>query len=278
MRFLREAQGKASYADYARQVAFWTEHFRGQPLEAITGEKAAELIEAHADTPATRNRYIACLRALLKKAAAWEWTDKAPKLRTYAEPKQRIRWITREEVERLLAELPEWLAVMARFALATGLRQANVYGLEWTQVDLERRVAWVHSDQAKARRAIGVPLNDDAVKVIRGQLGKHLTRVFVNASGKPVEQCPAGKVWRSACKRAGITNFRWHDLRHTFASWHVQAGTPLYVLKELCGWQSMEMVSRYAHLAPEHLASYAEATRLVTEAPTSQLRHSRASR
>jgi integrase len=58
--------------------------------------------------------------------------------------------------------------------------------------------------------------------------------------------------------RAGITNFRWHDLRHTWASWHVQAGTPLFALQEMGGWESPEMVCRYAHLAAAHLAPYAD--------------------
>jgi integrase len=68
----------------------------------------------------------------------------------------------------------------------------------------------------------------------------------------------AGKAaWHKALKRAGIDNFRWHDLRHTWASWHVQSGTPLHVLQELGGWQTAEMVQRYAHLAPEHLSEHA---------------------
>jgi len=62
------------------------------------------------------------------------------------------------------------------------------------------------------------------------------------------------KAWRNALKRAGIIDFRWHDLRHTEASWHVQAGTPLHVLQELGGRESVEMVCRYAHLSSEHLA------------------------
>lgn len=273
LKFLKESAGKASYRDYARQVAFWTENFRGMPLDAITRQQAADVIEEHSDTAATRNRYIACLRAILRKAAGdWEWLDRAPKLQTYAEAKQRIRWITEEEAERLLAVLPGWLASMARFALATGLRQSNVLSLEWTQVDLERRVAWVHPDQAKARRAIGVPLNEDAVRAIRGQLGKHLTRVFVGPEGKPMEDwiTAARSGWESGCRKAGIKDFRWHDLRHTWASWHVQRGTPLYALKELGGWATLEMVNRYAHLAPEHLKAYAET---VTLAATSQTRH-----
>ena len=67
--------------------------------------------------------------------------------------------------------------------------------------------------------------------------------------------------WKKALKRAGIENFRWHDLRHTWASWHVQRGTPLNVLQELGGWESVEMVRRYAHLGANHLAGYAEKVR-----------------
>ena len=74
---------------------------------------------------------------------------------------------------------------------------------------------------------------------------------------KPILQVST-KAWYKALKRAGIEAFRWHDLRHTWASWHVQQGTPLFALQELGGWESSEMVRRYAHLAAEHLASYAE--------------------
>jgi len=66
-----------------------------------------------------------------------------------------------------------------------------------------------------------------------------------------------GSAWKNALQRASINSFRWHDLRHTWASWHVQAGTPLNVLQELGGWSDSSMVLRYAHLAPEHLAEYA---------------------
>ncbi|MEK6593443.1 MAG: tyrosine-type recombinase/integrase, partial [Pseudomonadota bacterium] len=67
-----------------------------------------------------------------------------------------------------------------------------------------------------------------------------------------------GKAWKAALARVGVVDFRWHDLRHTWASWHVQAGTPLFVLQELGSWESPEMVQRYAHLATEHLASYVD--------------------
>ena len=108
----------------------------------------------------------------------------------------------------------------------------------------------------KARKAIPVPLNGEAVIVVRRQAGKHLDRVFTY-KGRPVTRAN-NHAWRKALVRAGIENFRWHDLRHTWASWHVQQGTPLHVLQELGGWSDYEMVRRYAHLSVEHLAEYAD--------------------
>ncbi len=110
-------------------------------------------------------------------------------------------------------------------------------------------------EQAKGNKSISVPLNDDALSAIRSQIGIHEKFVFT-FRGKPIEQIST-KAWRNALKRAGISDFRWHDLRHTWASWHVQNGTPLHILKELGGWADLKMVLRYAHLGSEHLASYA---------------------
>ena len=92
------------------------------------------------------------------------------------EPTRRIRFLTHDEAQALLAVLPEHLADMAAFSLATGLRASNVTGLQWSQVDLVRRLAWIHPDQAKARKAIPVPLNAEAVALISKQVGKHLTQ------------------------------------------------------------------------------------------------------
>jgi integrase len=157
------------------------------------------------------------------------------------------------EAARLLVELPEHLSVMAGFSLKTGLRKANVVGLRWENVDLARRRVIVHADEAKGRRNLTVPLTDEAVRLIRAQLGKHLHFVFTYKGG-PVRQVNT-KAWKTALKRACIENFRWHDLRHTWATWHVLSGTSLHELKELGGWRSLEMVLRYAHLVEnEYLA------------------------
>ena len=129
--------------------------------------------------------------------------------------------------------------------------------LEWNQIDLERRLAWIHPDQAKAEKAIGVPLSREAVLILSQQWGQHPLWVFPY-NGKPITQTST-KTWRAAIKAAGIPNgFRWHDLRHTWASWHAQDGTPLHVLQELGGWASSEMVQRYAHLSTKHLAHFVD--------------------
>ncbi|WP_290594936.1 tyrosine-type recombinase/integrase [Arenimonas sp. SCN 70-307] len=129
---------------------------------------------------------------------------------------------------------------------------AHQHYLRWDQVDMSRRVAWIHPDEAKAGRAIGVPLNEDALDVLRRRLGRHPEYVFAY-QGQPVARCST-RAWKQAVARAGIEpGFRWHDLRHTWASWHVQNGTPLQELMELGGWASYEMVLRYAHLAADHL-------------------------
>ncbi len=102
----------------------------------------------------------------------WEWLDRALNIRMLPEPNRRIRWITQVEAERLMAALPGHLAAMVRFSLETGLRRSNVTGLQWSQIDLTRRTAWIHPDQAKARKAIAVPLSLAAMDVIREQIGK----------------------------------------------------------------------------------------------------------
>ena len=93
------------------------------------------------------------------------------------------------------------------------------------------------------------------------RVGKHLTRVFT-FRGKPINQ-PNTPAWRNAPVRANIQNFRWHDLRHTWASWLTQQGTPMNVLQELGGWESIEMVQRYAHLSTPQLGQHSEEVCLI---------------
>jgi len=260
VRWLKEQSHKAMAKEDVTKLRWLDQVLGGKELVAITRpliDRITEAKVAQGHSNATVNRTLEVLRAILRKCVnEWEWLDRAPQVRMLKEPTRRIRFLAREEAQRLLAALPEHMADMAAFSLATGLRAANVTGLQWSLVDLTRRLAWVHADQAKARKAIPVPLNAEAVSLVRKQLGRHLTHVF-SYRGRPISQVST-KAWYAALQRAGIADFRWHDLRHTWASWHVQNGTPLFALQELGGWESPEMVRRYAHLAADHLAPYAE--------------------
>lgn len=272
VQWLKETAHKATHADDISKLRWLDPHLGGRELVSLTRQDIQRIgvFKAAESSPATANRHLALIRAILMRAQrVWEWIDRVPAITLYPEPKQRIRWLTREQADQLLAELPSHLAAMARLSLATGLRMANITGLEWAQVDLTRAVAWIHADQAKGKRAIPVPLNAEALAVIRAQLGQHPERVFT-FRGKPIARA-SDSAWYKALKRCGLKEFRWHDLRHTWASWHVQAGTPMHVLQELGGWRTPAMVQRYAHLAPEHLAEHAE--RISAAAPN--LHHSK---
>lgn len=273
VKWLKEKTHKASF-EKDREILRWLDpYLDGRMLDEITRDDIVDIGMAKAvqASPATANRYLALVRAILRRARdQWEWLDRVPKVELYPIHTRRIRWLTPEQADTLLALLPTHQRHMAAFALATGLRQRNVCRLEWSQVDLRQQLAWIHPDQAKAGRAIGVPLNTDAMAVLRERQGHHERYVFTYR-GHPVWQVNT-KSWRAAVRKAGLTDFRWHDLRHTWASWHAQAGTPLHVLQELGGWQSPEMVRRYAHLGAGHLLTYAErVTRGPQKRPQSRL-------
>lgn len=260
VRWLKESSHKATIEQDKSHLRWRDRHLGGKQLDLISRgivDRITDVKLAEGVSNATVNRVLEVLRAILRKCVSdWEWLERSPKIRMLKEPTRRIRFLSREEAQGLLSALPAHLADMAAFALATGLRRANVTGLQWSQVDLVQRVAWIHPDEAKARKAIAVPLNAEAVALISKQVGKHQTHVF-SFRGRPIRQVRT-KAWYQALERAGIQDFRWHDLRHTWASWHVQNGTPLFALQELGGWESPEMVRRYAHLSAEHLAPYAD--------------------
>jgi integrase len=275
VRFLREAEaeGKASLVN-DRHALRWLDQYLGDKhldeidkdvVSFVIEERQKPYIRVYASGQKreckpgvdTINRFLTTLRAVLNKAAAeWEWVDRVPKVKALKGARSRVRWITRTEADALIAELPDHLAAMVEFTLQTGLRRANVTHLEWSQVDMARRTAWVLGEHTKNGKALAVPLNDRAVAVLEGLDGKHPRWIFAVA-GKPVHQTST-RAWYEAVARAGLEDLCWHDLRHTWASWHVQSGTPLHVLQELGGWSSFRMVQRYAHLSGEHLRAWVE--------------------
>ena len=258
LKFLDETTHKRSQSKDKGILRWLDPLFGGKYLDEIDRQiidhvKASRL---EVGTASTANRYLALIRTILRKAHyEWEWLDRIPKVTLYREPDGRVRSLTHDEFARLHAELPPHLADMALFTVATGLRQANVAKLEWQEVSLERHHAWIPAHKYKNGRPHAVPLNDVAMSVLLAQVGKSSEYVFT-FRGKSVANVST-KAWWAALERAGIKDFRWHDLRHTFATWHRQAGTPTHELQRLGGWQTMAMVERYAHVAPEGLQTAA---------------------
>jgi integrase len=250
-RWLLEKAHKKSISEDKDKINYFLPKLGDRQLANITRDDIEQILPTDVK-PATRNRYRALIRSMLRAAEReWEWIDRAPVLRTESEPKRRVAFLTREQAELLMASLPEKYRTPVRFALLTGLRRSNVFNLTWDKVDLERGTVIVEADEAKAGQRILVPLNTAAREILKALPEPHegrvwdVTRVWCNT-------------WKASCKRAGVPWLRFHDLRHTWASWHAMAGTPLSVLQELGGWHSPQMVQRYAHLSPEHLAAAAE--------------------
>ncbi|HEY3657167.1 MAG TPA: site-specific integrase, partial [Steroidobacteraceae bacterium] len=143
-------------------------------------------------------------------------------------------------------------------SIEVGHRFSATAKLKWAAVDLRRKHAYIAGSTSKSKKPIAVPLNTEAMRVIKGQVGAHPEYVFTDHLGR----APIGSIktaWRKACVRAKLPDLKWHEAtRHTWASWHTMNGTPPIVLKELGGWASLAMVERYSHLNAGHLTQWAE--------------------
>ena len=256
---------KRSFDMDQSRLKWLTKELSGKPLKIISTDALLSIrkkLQKEGKSGATVNRYMAVVSAVINYAHSKGKIEGVPKIPYMRESKDEFNWLTHEQANALISQLPPHLASISRFALATGLRRSNITDLMWKNIDMSRHIAWVWADSAKAGKNIAVPLNDDALTVLNEQMAinKSVTPpspyVFTYKNN-PVFRTTT-QAWKKAIVRAGIDpDFTFHDLRHTWASWHVQSGTPLQALKELGGWASMDMVLRYAHLSGSYVASYA---------------------
>jgi integrase len=268
---LKLSEGQRDYETKVRHVTYWREALGATtPLRSLTAGTILEKLPTHTThphrkptpvAPATKNRYLASIERILHLAVEWEWLAKAPKLSKFKEPDKRVRWEPPAIIGPLISGMTlEWMRDLSLVAVATGMREDELPSLEPSYVDLPQANAWVVAEEAKSGYARSVPLNDDALGVLRRRIIKAKRYVFERPSrdGKvrKISQVEA-RCFKRACVAVGIDDFHFHDLRHTWASWHAQNGTPLMALKELGGWETIEMVQKYAHLAPSHLAHHA---------------------
>lgn len=278
-RWLTESRKRTLDKDRAILAWFGNQFDATTTVNQIDAEVISELraLKAEETSEATADRYMALLNSILRKCAGdWDLIEKAPKVPMYRPEVGEPRWLTYAEFRRLEQELPPHLRLAARFAVLTGLRMRAQLSLRWDQVDLRQRRAWVGAADMKGKRTHGFPLSLGAAAVLRAIRCRRTDlkepRVFL-FRGRPYSDAN-GAAWRKACDRAGLAGLRWHDLRHTWASWAVQSGVSLHEVMQLGGWRSLQMVQRYAHLAPGHLAAAASKVRLAgTKVPAQPTGH-----
>lgn len=253
--------------------------------------RSARLKEGRA--PATVNRDLDDVRALLAKAVEWGMLEVHPlakKVKRIKVDNERVRFLSEDEESRLRAALdareeamreerdnanrwrqargyPEFsslrdvtfvdhLKPMVLVSMNTGLRQGELFQLEWQSVDLPRAILTVKAHTAKSSKTRHLPLNEEAFAVLktwRAQYPDAVRLVFSNREGVRFDNVQSS--WEKLLVDAGIVDFHWHDLRHHFASWLVMTGVDLNTVRELLGHADIKMTLRYAHLAPEHKAA-----------------------
>ena len=235
--------------------------YPNRPAEQVDNGSIAIAMAGKA--PGTYNRTLAIIRAALNLAASRKLITVAPKLKNKKTPAGIVRYLTVEQYKALRAELPAHLLAPFEFSLATGQRRSNVLQLRWDQVDLKRKFLRLDASVMKSGEHHGIPLGEEAMAILRAAREVSLALAPAERSefvflyrGAPIKSPKTA--WDAARVRAKLPKFRWHDLRHTWASWMAMSGAPLTAVKEGGAWASMDMVARYSHLSPKHLAAYAD--------------------
>ncbi len=224
-------------------------NFTTQPVERYQSEKLA------IRKPATVNRSIEILKNMFTKAVDWEMVGedvlkKIRRVKLTPENNKRLRFFSFEEGQALIKACDAHLKPMVITALNAGMRRGEILNLTWDQVDLKHGFILLEITKNGERREI--PINETLRQNLEA-LPRHIKSLYVfwhGERGKPYDEVT--RSFNSAVRRAGIKDFTFHDLRHTFASHLVMAGVDLTTVKELLGHKTLTMTLRYAHLAPSH--------------------------
>ncbi|MGD0336195.1 MAG: site-specific integrase [Candidatus Omnitrophota bacterium] len=244
---------KKSYYTDCKIVNLLKKYFSGKYLYEITSLDVEKLKSTRAKevSPATVNRALAVLKSMFNRAIVWGKVEHNPcrAVKMFKENNQRLRFLEKEEIDKLLANCCEHLKPIVIVALHTGMRKSEILGLKWRDVDIEHKT--IHLLDTKNGEKRDVPMNSVAIKTIIS-VPKHKDSfyIFCNQDGEPYGDIK--KSWLTAVKKACIIDFHFHDLRHTFASQLVMSGVDLNTVRELLGHKSLEMTIRYSHLSPDH--------------------------
>ena len=205
--------------------------------------------------PATVNRLVATLKHMFSKAVEWDMVEEATlkrirKAKLLEENNRRLRYLSKEQCQRLIDVCDKHLRPIVICALNTGMRKGEILKLRWDNVDLKHGFILLELTKNGERREI--PINNTVKQALMSVTRRvDVPYVFFDpTTGKPYQDIK--RSFNTACRRAKIRDFRFHDLRHTFASHLVMAGWDITTVKELLGHKTLTMTLRYSHLAPSH--------------------------
>lgn len=206
----------------------------------------------------TVNNVLTVLHRLLVVAKKRKEVDEVPEFEWLPVEKPEFDFFTFDEAPRLVEGAVDDWATMILLALRTGMRQGELLGLQWGDVDLiagklqvKRALVRGKVTTPKNGKSRDIPLSDEAVRALKSHRHLRGDWVFCTMDGRPLKKSECKWPLWSACKRAGLRRIGWHVLRHTFASHLAMRGVPLLTIKELLGHATIQMTMRYAHLAPE---------------------------
>ncbi len=206
--------------------------------------------------PAMANRLIATLKHCIHKGYQWEMVSeetlkRVRQIKFLPGNNKRLRYLSKDECRALLDNCYGHLKAIVTFAMNTGCRSGEILSLKWDNVDMKH--GFIRLDRTKNGERREIPINDDVKAVLQGMTRRlDVPYVFHDPiTGKPFQDVK--RSFNTACRKAGITDFRFHDQRHTFASHLVMAGVDITTVSKLLGHKSLTMTLRYSHLAPNHL-------------------------
>ena len=289
-----ETHRKSAPKTLARLRCCFLTEFGDLPMSALTVQKLENWRSnkrKQGRKVASLNGDIATLKAALSKAVEWNYISENPivKMKLLRADKNLIvRYLSPQEEQRLSKALDardkrikearnsanQWrrerghpllpdlskqafvdhLKPMVILSMNTGIRQGALFSLRWSNVDFDKATLTIQGEQAKSGSTRHIPLNSYVLTIMRQwkQQSNSITYVFPGKANKQLTN--VRKAWKNLLIKAKITHFRWHDLRHHFASKLVMNRIDLNTVRELLGHSDMKMTLRYAHLAPEHKA------------------------
>lgn len=200
--------------------------------------------------PPTVNRDLQALKRMFNLAVAWGYARENPVklVKFFREPQGRVRYLTVEQYEKVVEACRPHLRPLVVMAVHTGLRQGDLLRLRWTDIDLDNGYASVERPKNDTPRHVA--LNDHALKALLPIKFKNPTWVFTNEKGEKLSPRTAQWQFDQALEAAGIREFRFHDLRHTCATWLAMAGENQELIKEVLGHKDIRMTDRYTHFMP----------------------------